>query len=230
MSEKASPQEQPIVNFKNISIFYDNREVLRANFEVYPKEIIVITGETGSGKSTLFRSIYGDVKIKGDLASVLTFNLLKLSFSKIPKLRRHLGIIFQESQFLYDRTVYENLHFVLRGTGWKKNEEIKKRIEEVASLCLLENKLNYYPYQLSGGEQKRLMIARAILNSPPIILADEPYTFLDENSVKVINDIFLKLNSKGTTLLLTAHKKEEFNIFPNARFFKIENGYIYEVM
>ncbi len=207
MSETHQNNSEVLVRYRDVSIWYKKVCIIEcANFEVRRGSVFYILGEVASGKTTLIKSIYREVEVNGGEAYVLGFNICKIKFGRIPELRKRLGIIPQHPQLLYDRTIYENFEFVLRATGWSSSKKIKQRIEEVAALCLITEKLRWYPYQISGGEQKRAMVARAILNNPPLILADEPYAFLDEQSTHLINNIFNDLVSKGHTIIIALHR------------------------
>ena len=162
-----------VVSYKNIDISLEDNLILSGiNLEVNENDFIFLTGKVGSGKTTLLRTLYGMIPVKGEEACVLDFDLLNLKRKNLPDLRRKLGIIFQSAQLLPDRTVYANLEFVLKATGWKNKTEIDERIQSVLNQVQLVDKADTFPHKLSGGEQQRVAIARAILNNPSLIIAD----------------------------------------------------------
>ncbi|MDD2412808.1 MAG: ATP-binding cassette domain-containing protein, partial [Bacteroidales bacterium] len=162
----------PIIEFKNLDIYQKNILVLSAiDLTIYPGEFVYLTGKTGTGKTSLMKIMYADLPAKGDLANMAGLDLLKLKTKQIPKLRRKLGIVFQDFQLLYDRTVFDNLMFVMRATGWKDRNKMQERINSVLETVSLGTKGFKMPHQLSGGEQQRVCIARALINDPEIILA-----------------------------------------------------------
>src|SRR6476469_11117449 len=164
-----------IIQFNEVTIFQDDRPVVgNVNVQVNKGEFIYLLGKTGSGKSSFLKSLYGDLPVNNGTATVCGFNLRNLKQREIPFLRRKLGIVFQDFQLLGDRTVYNNLKFVMKATGWKDESKIKERISEVIKNVNLEGKENKMPHELSGGEQQRVSIARALVNDPELILADEP--------------------------------------------------------
>lgn len=197
-----------LINYKNVDIYHkDGDTVLRGvDFHVEEGEFIYLIGRVGSGKSSLLKTIYCELDIdEADEAIVLEHDLLTIRRKEIPGLRRKMGIIFQDFQLLSDRTVYRNLRFVLKATGWKDNDEINDRINEVLTLVGLEDKLMKMPHELSGGEQQRLAIARAILNHPTIIIADEPTGNLDPETASNIISILKRICEKGTAVVMTTH-------------------------
>ena len=168
------------IEFKNVTISHPNNVVLsNIDFKVQKGEFLYIIGKTGSGKSTLLKSLYAELPLDKGSGKIAEYDLSKLKNRQIPFLRRKLGIVFQDFQLLIDRSVFENLAFVLRATGWKKKNEIETRIQEVLEKVGLNHKEYKMPHELSGGEQQRVVIARALLNNPEIILADEPTGNLD---------------------------------------------------
>lgn len=212
-----------VISYKNIGISIEDEPILKdVNIEVKEKEFIFLTGKVGTGKTTFLRSLYGMLPVKGKEASVLDFNMLKLKRKKLPELRKQLGIVFQTCQLLPDRTVYANLEFVLKATGWKNKKTIKERIEEVLDAVAMKDKADSFPFKLSGGEQQRIAIARAILNTPKLIIADEPTGNLDEetsnNIFKILNDIC----QNGTAVIMSTHR---FHLIPTiqARVFNCED-------
>ncbi|MBQ7762649.1 MAG: ATP-binding cassette domain-containing protein [Flavobacteriales bacterium] len=192
-------------------------------------EFVYLIGKTGSGKSTLLRVLYGDLPLRTGEGYVAGFNLRELDEDDIPYLRRRLGIVFQDFQLLSDRNVYQNLHFVLKATGWKDDSKMKERILEVLKSVGMEGCQDKYTYQLSGGEQQRVAIARALLNSPEIIIADEPTGNLDPNTSAEILRLLLDINREnGTAVILATHDYAMILKFPS-RTVKIEGGTLHEV-
>ena len=172
-------------------------------------EFVYLIGKVGSGKTSLLKTFYGELDVIDGEAEVLGYNMRSIKRKHIPQLRRKLGIVFQDFQLLTDRTVYNNLEFVLRATGWKNKREIQERIEEVLDLVGMSNKGYKLPNELSGGEQQRIVIARAVLNSPAIILADEPTGNLDSvNGVEVM-ELLSELNRQGTTIIIVTHSQRD---------------------
>ena len=192
-------------------------------------EFVYLIGKTGSGKSTLLRVLYGDLPLRTGEGYVTGFNLRELDEDDIPYLRRRLGIVFQDFQLLSDRNVYQNLHFVLKATGWKDDSKMKERILEVLKSVGMEGCQDKYTYQLSGGEQQRVAIARALLNSPEIIIADEPTGNLDPNTSAEILRLLLDINREnGTAVIMATHDYAMILKFPS-RTVKIEGGTLHEV-
>jgi cell division transport system ATP-binding protein len=214
----------PVVRVKDVSIFQDSNTVLNdINFEIDKSEFVFLVGRTGSGKSSLLKTLYADLDLKlGDI-NVAGFQIRGIKSSQVPLLRRKLGIIFQDFQLFADRTVGDNLMFVLRATGWKDNGKMRARLSEVlmrVGLGSVEKKL---PHQLSGGEQQRVVIARALLNEPLILIADEPTGNLDPEVSMGILKIFQQINNSGTAVLMATHDYGLIKKFP-ARILKCEDG------
>lgn len=192
-------------------------------------EFVYLIGKTGSGKSTLLRVLYGDVSLTAGVGRVAGFDLRRLDEDTIPFLRRRLGIVFQDFQLLSDRNVYQNLAFVLRSTGWKDEDKIKQRILEVLKNVGMEGTQDKFTYQMSGGEQQRIAIARALLNDPEIIIADEPTGNLDPNTSAEILRLLLDINQRhGTAVVMATHDYTMILKFP-ARTVKIDGGTLHEV-
>lgn len=214
----------PIVRVKQASIFQGNQTVLSdINFELEKGELVFIIGRTGSGKSSLLKTLYADLSLRLGEISVAGFNLNKLRQKDVPMLRRKLGIIFQDFQLFDDRTVAENLIFVMKATGWKDRAKMKKRLAEVlmqVGLGAVDGKM---PYQLSGGEQQRVVIARAIINEPLLLIADEPTGNLDPEVSEGIFNLFLEINNSGTAILMATHNHTIIGNHP-ARILKCEHG------
>lgn len=195
------------IEYKNVDIYQDNSCVLNSvDFHVDEGEFIYIIGHVGSGKSSLLKTIYCELDIlDGDKAEVLGRNLMKLKRKEIPALRKEMGIIFQDFQLLHDRSVYKNLRFVLKATGWKNKAEMDERIDEVLEAVGMTDKKMKMPYELSGGEQQRMAIARAILNKPKMIIADEPTGNLDPETADNIVALLKSISSMGTAVVMSTH-------------------------
>lgn len=194
-----------VLHYDNISIYQQNDLVLQeVSLALNKGNFIYLLGEVGSGKSSFLKTIYADLPIDGNIASVCGYNLLKLRQRQIPYLRRKIGVVFQDFQLLNDRTVYKNLKFVLRATGWKK-EQIDVRIGEVLERVGMTDKMKRMPHELSGGEQQRVVIARALLNHPEIILADEPTGNLDPANSELVLQLLESIANEGTTVIMATH-------------------------
>lgn len=206
-----------LIEYKNVNIYHDDIHVLDdIKFHVDEGEFIYIIGKVGSGKSSLLKTLYCELDIeKGcDKAEVLGRDLLKIKRKEIPALRKEMGIIFQDFQLLHDRTVEDNLKFVLKATGWKSNTEIDTRIEEVLMSVDMSEKKYSMPHELSGGEQQRIAIARAILNNPKIIIADEPTGNLDPDTADNIVCLLKQISCTGTAIVMTTHNISMLNKYP----------------
>ncbi len=197
---------EAIINARDVSIFQDNKTVLgEVNFTIKKGEFVFLVGRTGSGKSSLLRTLYGDLPLRLGHLEVAGFDMTRIKAKEIPLLRRKLGIIFQDFQLFQDRTVSENLEFVLRATGWRDKSKMKARMADVLMKVGLGSVNNKMPHQLSGGEQQRVVIARALLNEPLILLADEPTGNLDPEVSEGILELFKKINNSGTSVLMATH-------------------------
>jgi len=214
----------PVVRVKDVSIFQDSSTVLdNINFEIEKGEFVFLVGRTGSGKSSLLKTLYADLDLRlGDI-NVAGINIRGIKSSQIPLLRRKLGIIFQDFQLFADRTVGDNLMFVLRATGWSDNGKMRGRLSEVLMQVGLGSVEKKMPHQLSGGEQQRVVIARALLNEPVILIADEPTGNLDPEVSYGILKIFQQINNSGTAVLMATHDYGLIKKFP-ARILKCEDG------
>ena len=199
--------EEALIQYKNVEIHQQELCVLSGvNLELHKGEFVYLIGKVGSGKTSLLKTLYGELDVIDGDAEVLGYNMRSIKRKHIPQLRRKLGIVFQDFQLLTDRTVYNNLEFVLRATGWKNKQEIKERIEEVLDLVGMSNKGYKIPNELSGGEQQRIVIARAVLNSPAIILADEPTGNLDmENSEHIIRILHTLAREQNYCVVVVTH-------------------------
>ncbi len=216
----------PIVNYKNVDIHIDSKIILEnVTFSLNKGEFAYLVGTVGSGKSSLIKTMYGEVDIYGGSAMLFDeYDMRKLKRSKLQALRRRIGIVFQDFQLLTDRSVYDNLDFVLRSTGWKNRREREKRIAEVLELVELPQKGYKMPHELSGGEQQRIVIARAILNSPELILADEPTGNLDnENGRKIMTLLHRICREEGTAIIMITHNEYWLKEFP-AQEFRCKKG------
>ncbi|MCL2026861.1 MAG: ATP-binding cassette domain-containing protein [Bacteroidales bacterium] len=195
-----------VIKTTDLNVFQkDNLILSDVNIEVFPGEFIYLIGKTGTGKSSLLRTLYADIPVKEGNVDIAGFNLKNISPKEIPFLRRKLGIVFQDFQLLSDRNVKQNLKFVLKSTGWKNEKEINERIEDVLSKVGLETKHFKMPHQLSGGEQQRVAIARALLNDPEIILADEPTGNLDPDTSEEIIQLLIQISKTGRTVIVATH-------------------------
>jgi len=219
-----------IISIKNLHIAYKENVILKnINLNINKGDFIYLIGETGSGKSSLLKALYKGVDISEGIIEVGEFNLNTIKKNKIAYLRRELGIIFQDFQLLSDRNIYKNLDFVLQSTGWKDKNKIKNRIKEVLETVHLSNVEKKMPYELSGGEQQRVSIARALLNHPKIILADEPTGNLDPVKSKSIIETMKEINLNGTTIVIATHDYSIIKHFPSTTY-QFENKEIKEVV
>jgi cell division transport system ATP-binding protein len=206
------------------TIFQGENPVLSdVTFSVEQHEFVFLIGRTGSGKSSLLKTLYADLPLKSGLSEVVGYSLSEIKNKEVPFLRRKIGIIFQDFQLFTDRTVHENLSFVLKATGWTDPILIKERIGEVLLQVGLLEALNKMPHQLSGGEQQRVVIARSLLNNPSILLADEPTGNLDPDVADGIFKLFQDINKKGTAILMATHNHELLRKYPY-RVLKCEKG------
>lgn len=215
---------QPVLQVNQATIFQGVDPVLtNVNFSVEQHEFVFLIGRTGSGKSSLLKTLYADLPLKSGVVEIAGFNLTTIKTKEVPYLRRKIGIIFQDFQLFSDRSVAENLAFVMKATGWTDMEKIKDRMAEVLLLVGLNNASSKMPHQLSGGEQQRVVIARALLNNPSILLADEPTGNLDPDVADGIFRLFQEINKKGTAILMATHNHELLRKYPY-RVLKCENG------
>jgi len=213
----------PIVRIKDVTIFQEHATVLgNLNLEIEKGEFLFLVGRTGSGKSSLLKTLYADLPLRlGDM-NVAGFNLRGIKQSQIPLLRRKIGIVFQDFQLFNDRTVGENLAFVMKATGWSESSKIKNRLSEVLMQVGLGSVEKKMPHQLSGGEQQRVVIARALLNEPVMLIADEPTGNLDPEVSDGILKLFQQINKSGTAVLMATHDHRLIKKFPT-RILKCEN-------
>jgi cell-division ATP-binding protein len=217
-----------IIDYKNVELCHDEIIVLHdINFSVDEGEFIYLCGKTGSGKSSLLKSLYADMPIKRGEARIFDYDLSKISRRQIPFLRRKIGVIFQDFQLLHDRSVRDNLEFVLRATGWKVARQIDDQIDLVLNTVGLPKKGYKRPHQLSGGEQQRIVIARSLLNSPQLIVADEPTGNLDPDIASEIVGLLHEISRSGTSVIMATHNMSIVNRYP-AKTFVVENENIRE--
>jgi cell division transport system ATP-binding protein len=209
-----------LIRYEDVSIFQDDRPVVgNLSVSVQKGEFIYLLGKTGSGKSSFLKTLYGDLPLMGTSATVCGFDLTHLKQREIPFLRRKLGIVFQDFQLLSDRSVYNNLKFVMKATGWTDEGKIKERISEVIKNVNLEGKENKMPHELSGGEQQRVSIARALVNDPELILADEPTGNLDPETSEEILRLLMGLSKTGRAVLFATHDMIVYNKYKSRTLF-----------
>ncbi|MGN7720893.1 cell division ATP-binding protein FtsE [Chitinophaga sp. 22620] len=219
--------DQPIVQLTNVNVYQGNSLILSdVNITVNRGEFVYLIGKTGTGKSSLLKTLYGDLQLREGNGQVAGFDLTKMDWKKVPYLRRNLGVVFQDFQLLTDRTVHDNLKFALKATGWADQSQIEEKIKDVLEKVGLGTKGFKMPYELSGGEQQRVDIARALLNSPKLILADEPTGNLDpETSDGIMQLLFRICREDGTALIMATHDYIVLQKFPS-RVLRTENGQV----
>ena len=206
-----------VVQLENVNIYQSGNLILQAvNFEVKKGEFVYLVGKTGTGKSRLLKTLYGEITLTEGQGKVVGFDLKEMDWKKLPFLRRNLGIVFQDFQLLTDRNVHENLRFVLKATGWQDEQLINQKINDVLAKVGLQNKGFKMTFEMSGGEQQRVDIARALLNSPKLILADEPTGSLDpETSDEIMQILFQIAKEDGTAIVMATHDFMVVNKFPS---------------
>jgi cell division transport system ATP-binding protein len=221
---------ESVLSLKNVSIYQSNKVVLsNINLEVKHGEFIYIIGKTGSGKSSLIKMLYADLPLTTGEGHIVEYDLVNLKEKEIPYLRRKIGIVFQDFQLLPDRSVSDNMLFVLKATGWTEKEEMQNKIDEVLDKVGMKGFAAKMPHQLSGGEQQRVAIARALLNDPEFILADEPTGNLDPQTSVEVLDVLKKINANGKTIIMATHDYALLMKFPS-KTLKCEDGSIFEVV
>jgi len=214
-----------IVSIEGANIYQGEALILRdVNFTIGRGEFVYLVGKTGTGKSSLLKTLYGELTLREGKASVVGFDLTEMDWKKVPFLRRNLGVVFQDFQLLTDRNVHDNLRFVLKATGWKDEHLIEEKINDVLDKVGLKNKGYKMPFEMSGGEQQRVDIARALLNSPKLILADEPTGNLDPETSDEIMQLLMQISKDyGTSVLMATHDFIVINRYPS-RMLKTENS------
>jgi cell division transport system ATP-binding protein len=221
---------ETVLSLKNVTIYQENRVILsQVNLEVKEGEFLYIIGKTGTGKSSFMKTLYGDLPLTEGSGNIVGYDLVNLKEENIPFLRRKIGIVFQDFQLLLDRSVNENMLFVLKATGWTDHQAMQDKIDDVLDRVGLKGIANKMPHQLSGGEQQRVAIARALLNDPELILADEPTGNLDpQTSVEVLG-VLKKINENGKTIIMATHDYALLMKFPS-KTLKCEDNTIFEVV
>jgi cell division transport system ATP-binding protein len=222
--------EKPVLFLKNASIFQRENLILsEVTLEVKKGEFVYLIGKTGTGKSSFMKTLYGDLPLQKGDGEIVGYDLATLKESDIPFLRRKLGVVFQDFKLLNDRTVKDNLWFVLTATGWKDKSEMDTRIDEVLDKVGMKTKSFKYPYQLSGGEQQRVAIARALLNDPELILADEPTGNLDPQTSVEVMEVLQEINKNGNTILMATHDYALILKYPS-KTLKCDDNQVFEVV
>ncbi|MFI0490528.1 cell division ATP-binding protein FtsE [Flavobacterium sp.] len=221
---------QPVLSLKNVTIAQGGKTILsNINLDVNHGEFIYIIGKTGSGKSSFMKALYADLPLTEGEGTIVDFNLANLKEDEIPFLRRKIGFVFQDFKLLPDRTVQDNMLFVLKATGWEDKEEIQNKIDEVLDKVGMKEYANQMPHQLSGGEQQRVAIARALLNNPEFILADEPTGNLDPQTSTEVLEVLKTINATGKTVIMATHDYALLMKFPS-KTLKCEDSQIFEVV
>ena len=207
-----------LISYKDVEICQDEQIVLKnVNLEITSGEMVYLLGRVGSGKSSLMKTFYAELEVEGTEAQVLGYDMLKIKRRDIPYLRRKVGVVFQDFQLLVDRNVEENLMFVLKATGWKDKQAMKNNIHDVLKQVGMAEKAYKMPYQLSGGEQQRVVIARSLLNAPGLILADEPPGNLDPETGKGIMDLLYSISKAGMTVIMSTHNPMWPELYPGRK-------------
>ena len=222
--------QNTVISLQNVTIQNENKVVLTdINFEVLSGDFVFLIGKTGSGKSSLLKVLYGDLNLSKGNGSIAGYDLEQLKDRDIPFLRRKLGVVFQDFKLLPDRTVFDNLAFVLKATGWDDKKKIKTRVSEVLSMVNVGADFHKFPFELSGGEQQRVAIARSLLNHPELIIADEPTGNLDPETSQEIMQLFKELHTGGISIVMATHDYNMIVKFPG-KIFKCNNGKLQEVV
>ena len=221
--------ENSVLEYRDVTIRRAENVIIRhTDLQINAGDLVYLIGRVGSGKSTLLKTIYADVPISDGEAHFGKFDLRRIKRRQIPYLRREMGIIFQDFRLMHDRTIEDNLSFVLRATGWSDKREISHRIDEVLANVGMDHKGYKLPHELSGGEQQRMVIARALLNKPKLILADEPTGNLDPETGDQIFQLFRKITESGTAVIMSTHNYEMMRKYPS-RILKIEDEQLHEM-
>lgn len=221
---------ESVIMFRGVSILQGEKEILKdVNFEMKKGDFVYLIGKTGMGKSSFIKTLNGEIPLKVGEGAIVGFDLKRLKSNDIPMLRRQIGVVFQDFKLLSDRSVYDNLKFVLQATGWKDKKAIQEKSEAVLNSVGMSNIGNKYPHELSGGEQQRVAIARALLNDPELILADEPTGNLDPQTSFEVMEVLRDLNKKGQTFLMATHDYAILSRYPS-RTLKCDNHSVFEVV
>jgi len=221
---------KPILQLKDVSIFQgDNLVLSNVNVEINKGDFVYLIGKTGTGKSSFMKTLYGDLPLTKGEGNIVDFNLKTLKEKDIPFLRRKLGVVFQDFKLLVDRTINDNLLFVLKATGWKDKDKMDTRIEEVLTKVDMKTKGFKFPHELSGGEQQRIAIARALLNNPELILADEPTGNLDPQTSIEVMEVLQDISKNGNTILMATHDYALLLKYPS-KTLKCDENQVYEVV
>lgn len=219
-----------ILELSNASIYQRENLILNeVNVTINKGEFVYLIGKTGTGKSSFMKTLYGDIPLKDGVGHIVDYDLRKLKTKEIPHLRRKLGVVFQDFKLLNDRNVQENLKFVLKATGWKDKTKMEQKIDEVLQKVDMKTKSFKYPYQLSGGEQQRIAIARALLNDPELILADEPTGNLDPQTSIEVMEVLQQINKNGNTILMATHDYALLLKYPS-KTLKCDGQKVFEVV